>query len=108
MAELGIANVVGGGQPSSTRWIEKICQRLRRLHQDCQFNALSMDDMLASVNIVPLCGCGVVCVLACSAGALGLVRRPEEEVKPVPQTQAEWECNAPRARVINFEIEPAY
>jgi ferredoxin len=48
-----------------------------------------MNGLLASVDAVRCTGCGV-CVIACSTGALGLVRRPEAEVKPVPQTHAEW------------------
>ncbi|MCJ7432610.1 MAG: 4Fe-4S binding protein, partial [Anaerolineales bacterium] len=55
----------------------------------CQFDALSMNAALAKVDTVRCVGCGV-CVLACSADALSLERRPEDEVKPVPQTRAEW------------------
>jgi ferredoxin len=48
-----------------------------------------MDDMLAKVNVVRCVGCGV-CVIACSTGALGLVRLPEEEVMQIPATPADW------------------
>ena len=88
MAELGIANVV-----ASSAFVNQvddaICNGCEDCIKSCQFNALSMDDMLAKVDAVRCTGCGV-CVLACSTGALGLARRPEEEVKPVPQTYAEW------------------
>lgn len=88
MAELGIANVV-----ASSAFVnqvdELLCNGCEDCIKSCQFNALSMDGLLAKVDTVRCTGCGV-CVIACSTGALGLVRRPEEEVKPVPQTDADW------------------
>ncbi len=88
MAELGIANVV-----ASSAFVnqvdEVICNGCEDCIKACQFNALSMDDLLAKVNSIRCVGCGV-CVLACSTGALGLVRRPEEEVMRIPATPAEW------------------
>jgi electron transport complex protein RnfB len=88
MAELGIANVV-----ASSAFVnqvdEVVCNGCEDCIKSCQFNALSMNGLLASVDAVRCTGCGV-CVIACSTGALGLVRRPEAEVKPVPQTHAEW------------------
>jgi len=88
MAELGIANVV-----ASSAFVNQvddaICNGCEDCIKACQFNALSMDGLLAKVEAVRCTGCGV-CVIACSTGALGLVRRPEDEVKPVPQTHAEW------------------
>jgi len=88
MAELGIANVV-----ASSAFVnqvdEVICNGCEDCIKTCQFNALSMDDLLAKVNSVRCVGCGV-CVLACSTSALGLVRRPEEEVMRIPATPAEW------------------
>lgn len=88
MAELGIANVV-----ASSAFVnqvdELICNGCEDCIKTCQFNALSMDGLLAKVDAVRCTGCGV-CVIHCSTGALGLVRRPEEEVKPVPRTDEEW------------------
>lgn len=88
MAELGIANVV-----ASSAFVnqvdELICNGCEDCISTCQFDALSMDGLLAKVDAIRCVGCGV-CVLACSTGALGLVRRPEDEVKPVPQTHADW------------------
>jgi electron transport complex protein RnfB len=88
MAELGIANVV-----ASSAFVnhvdEFICNGCQDCIKTCQFKALSMIDMLAKVDAVRCVGCGV-CVLACSTGALGLVRRPEAEVKLIPQTHTEW------------------
>ena len=88
MAELGIANVV-----ASSAFVNQvddaICNGCEDCIKSCQFNALTMDGLLATVETVRCTGCGV-CVITCSTGALGLVRRPENEVKPVPQTLAEW------------------
>lgn len=88
MAELGIANVV-----ASSAFVnqvdEAICNGCEDCIPTCQFKALSMDGLLAKVDAVRCTGCGV-CVVACSTGALGLVRRPESEVKPIPQTHADW------------------
>lgn len=88
MAELGIANVVASSAFVNTV-DEVICNGCEDCIKACQFDALSMDGLLAKVNTVRCTGCGV-CVITCSTGALGLVRRPEEEVKPVPQTYADW------------------
>jgi len=41
------------------------------------------------VNPVRCTGCGV-CVLTCPIGALGLVRRPDDEVMQIPQTHEDW------------------
>jgi ferredoxin len=88
MAELGIANVV-----ASSAFVnqvdEAICNGCEDCIEACQFHALSMDGMLAQVDAVRCTGCGV-CVITCSTGALGLVRRPEAEVKQIPQTHADW------------------
>jgi ferredoxin len=45
--------------------------------------------MVARVDRVRCVGCGV-CVVACPEGALALVRRPDEEILPPPETYAEW------------------
>jgi heterodisulfide reductase subunit A-like polyferredoxin len=88
MAELGIANVV-----ASSAFVnqvdEAICNGCEDCIKACQFNALSMDGLLAKVNTIRCTGCGV-CVIHCSTGALGLVRRPEEEVMKVPASHADW------------------
>ena len=88
MAELGIANVM-----VSSAFVNQvdaaICNGCEDCIPTCQFKALSMNGLLAEVDTVRCTGCGV-CVLACSTGALGLLRRPEEEVLQIPQSHADW------------------
>ncbi len=88
MAEMGIANVV-----ASSAFVNQVdtvlCNGCEDCIKSCQFDALAMEDMFATVNTVRCVGCGV-CVIACSTGALGLARRPEEELMHVPATPAEW------------------
>ena len=89
MAELGIANVMVSSA-FVNRVDEAICNGCEDCIPTCQFKALSMTDLLAQVDPVRCTGCGV-CVLACSTGALGLIRRPDEEVLHIPRSHAEWE-----------------
>jgi heterodisulfide reductase subunit A-like polyferredoxin len=88
MAELGIANMVASS--AFVNQVDEIlCTGCELCIESCQFNALSMNGALAEVDSTRCVGCGV-CVLVCSMGAIGLERRPKAEVKPVPQTYAEW------------------
>ena len=88
MADLGIANVVARS-PFVNRVDDELCTGCEDCIAACQFDALSMDGELARVDRDRCVGCGV-CVLRCAADALILVRRPAEEVKPVPPTPADW------------------
>jgi Na+-translocating ferredoxin:NAD+ oxidoreductase subunit B len=98
MAELGIANVVASS-PFVNQVQDVLCTGCEACIEVCQFNALSMDEALAQVDRERCVGCGV-CVLTCAAEALVLVRRPEEEIKPVPQTRAEWALQRSAARAL--------
>src|SRR5574340_973440 len=96
MAELGMANVVASS-PFVNQVQGVLCTGCEACVPACQFNALSMDAALVSVDRDRCVGCGV-CVLTCEADALVLVRRPEEEIKPVPQTRLEWAAQRAAAR----------
>jgi electron transport complex protein RnfB len=87
MAELGIANVVASSA-FVNRVDEELCNACGLCVESCQFDALSVDNV-AKVNNARCVGCGV-CVSACTEKALMLVRRPEEEIKPVPVSMSDW------------------
>lgn len=87
MAEMGIANAVASSAFVNTV-DEDLCTACGLCIDTCQFDALSMDTT-ALVNRTKCVGCGV-CVSTCPDQALILVRRPEEEIKPVPVSMADW------------------
>jgi Na+-translocating ferredoxin:NAD+ oxidoreductase subunit B len=96
MAELGIANVVA--RSSFVNQVdEAICSGCEDCISACQFDALSMDDLLVAVDTIRCVGCGV-CVVACSTGALSLARRPEEEVLQIPVNHMDWNIQRGVAR----------
>ena len=87
MAELGIANVVASSAFVNTV-DEELCNACGLCVENCQFNALSLAE-IAIINQTRCVGCGV-CVSTCPDHALVLVRRPEEEIKPVPTSMSDW------------------
>ena len=98
MAELGLANVVASS-PFVNTVQDMLCTGCEACIDACQFTALAMDGALATVDRDRCVGCGV-CVLTCSAEALALVRRPESEIKPIPQTSADWKVQRSSARAM--------
>ncbi len=87
IAELGIANAVARSA-FINQVDEDLCTGCELCLEACQFDALSVDH-LAQVDLLRCVGCGV-CVPVCPDGALVLVRRPDEEMVPVPDNQQEW------------------
>jgi len=87
MADLGLANVVAHSA-FVNRVDDDLCIACEDCLDSCQFDALTMD-LVAQVDEVHCVGCGV-CVLACPESALGLVRRPLEEVTSVPESEMDW------------------
>ncbi len=87
IAELGIANAVASSVFVNTV-DEESCTACGLCVEQCQFEALSVDGV-AHVNRTKCIGCGV-CVNTCADRALVLVRRPEEEIKPIPASKSEW------------------
>ncbi len=87
MAELGVANVVARSAFVNTV-DEELCNACGLCLESCQFNALSLGEVV-TVDQVRCVGCGV-CVSTCPDHALVLVRRPEDEIKPVPTSFIDW------------------
>jgi Pyruvate/2-oxoacid:ferredoxin oxidoreductase delta subunit len=88
MAELGISNVIAHSAFINTVDAD-VCSGCETCLEYCQFDALSIEDGVAVVHDSRCVGCGV-CVPACDTEALLLVRRPDEEVLPVPVTEHDW------------------
>jgi len=99
MAELGIANVVASSAFINTV-DESLCNACGLCVESCQFDALRVD-LVAIVNKTRCVGCGV-CVNTCPDHALILVRRPEEEVKPVPVNMVDWGMQRAQERGIDL------
>lgn len=88
MAELGIANAVA--RSAFVNQVEQeYCTGCELCVDSCQFEALSVSDGLAAVDTLRCVGCGV-CVPVCPDHALGLVRRNEDEILPVPVNIVDW------------------
>lgn len=87
MVSLGMANVIARSAFVNTVDI-MLCNGCGECLSICQFNALKVDDIL-EINPQRCVGCGT-CVPACPNEALILVRRPEEEILPIPETPEAW------------------
>jgi Na+-translocating ferredoxin:NAD+ oxidoreductase subunit B len=87
MSELGIANVVASSAFVNTV-DEELCTACGLCVVSCQFDALSVVET-AMVNQTRCVGCGV-CVATCPDLALVLVRRPDDEIKPIPSNIIDW------------------
>ena len=59
-------------------------------------------DLFAQVDQLRCVGCGV-CVQACPENSLSLVRRPDQEVVPVPVSKSEWMHKRAQARGLDIE-----
>jgi len=98
MASLGVANVIARSAFVNTV-DEMLCNACENCLGYCQFNALTIENV-AQVNSIRCVGCGV-CVQACPSEALILVRRPEAEIMPIPDTLADWKTQRASARGLN-------
>lgn len=87
MASLGMANVIARSAFVNTV-DDMLCNGCETCVDFCQFDALKVEDVL-KIEALRCVGCGV-CVAACPSEALALVRRPEEEILPIPDTLADW------------------
>jgi electron transport complex protein RnfB len=101
ISELGIANAVARS-PFLNQVDEDRCIACSDCLDYCQFDALSLE-LFAQVEELRCVGCGV-CVPVCPEGALGLVRRPEAENLPVPETDMDWLQARAAARGIDINL----
>lgn len=100
ISELGIANAVA--QSAFVNQVdEDLCINCEDCLEYCQFDALSMD-VIVEVDQLRCVGCGV-CVQSCPEEALLLVRRPEQEVLPVPASKSEWMQQRATARGLDLD-----
>ena len=88
MTDLGMANVIARSAFVSQVDAD-LCTGCEDCVEHCQFDALAIDDGVASINRLRCVGCGL-CVRNCLENALNLVRRPEHEIKPIPVSEVEW------------------
>ncbi len=101
ISELGIANAVAHSAFVNTVVDEALCTGCGLCLEYCQFDALSMDGFVIQVNQLRCVGCGV-CIQSCQDEALALVKRPQDEVKMVPVTEAEWRARRAVARGLEW------
>lgn len=87
IAELGFANAVAHSA-FINQVDEDLCVGCELCVEYCQFDALTMDN-IARVDAIRCVGCGV-CVPSCPDGALGLVRRPSQEIETTPVDEIAW------------------
>lgn len=101
MAELGIANVVARSA-FVNQVDESLCAGCELCLDSCQFEALTVTNGMAQVSLLRCVGCGV-CVPACPDGALGLVRREEEDILPVPVNIIDWGLQRAASRHLDLK-----
>jgi len=99
LAELGVANVVARSAFVNTV-NEDLCLGCGDCLEYCQFDALSLNGVI-QVEARRCVGCGV-CVSSCPEGALFLVRRPEEEILPIPKSEMDWMHQRAAARGVDL------
>jgi len=102
MADLGIANVVA--RSAFVNVVEdEACNICEICIEYCQFDALSLEpsDVYIQINEARCTGCGV-CVPNCPDEALTLIRRPEEDIMPIPVTHDDWLQERANARGIDL------
>ena len=68
---------------------EDLCVICGDCLERCQFNALELGDTALMIDSGNCVGCGL-CVPACPEDALVLIRRPEDEITPLPEDITEW------------------
>jgi Na+-translocating ferredoxin:NAD+ oxidoreductase RNF subunit RnfB len=88
IADLGIANVVA--RSGFVNQVDSaLCTGCETCIEFCQFGALEMGALVVQVVSARCTGCGV-CITNCPEKALELIRRPENEILPIPINHTEW------------------
>ncbi len=77
------------------------CSGCESCLERCQFGALSLAGGVARVDRARCAGCGL-CATACPSGALELVRRPADDVLPVPADNDAWWAERARNRGLDL------
>ena len=100
-AEFGILSILA---PSAFRVSvdEKLCSGCELCLERCQFKALSVVDGMCKVEERRCFGCGI-CVSSCEFGALSMTPRPADQVKPPPNSLADWMME--RAAVRGLDLD---
>jgi ferredoxin len=103
MSELGISNVVARSAFVNTVDPE-VCVGCESCIEYCQFDALSLEpaDPYIQISKTRCVGCGI-CVPVCPDGALVLIRRPDDEVLPIPETHDDWLRERSESRGIDLD-----
>lgn len=101
VAEFGILSAVAH---SGFRAVidAELCEGCANCVERCQFQALSVPDVVSVVDYNRCVGCGS-CVTVCPADALRLERRPEGEAPPPPATPDEWVVQRAATRAAAME-----
>ncbi len=94
MVDFGYANVIA--RSSFVCQVDTAaCTACGICVQYCPFTALELNDTI-SINKQRCTGCGV-CTQYCPQDALSLIARPQNEVKPPPKTEGDWEQSRNRS-----------
>lgn len=87
MKDLGIANVIA--RSSFVLEVdEDLCNACELCLERCQFDALFLE-IFVKVEKARCVGCGL-CVMECPEDALMLMRRPDDEIRPLAETEMDW------------------
>ena len=101
LSEFGIANAIAKS-PFLCKVEKEICIVCETCIDFCQFEALELNHGVLQVNSMSCVGCGV-CVPHCEEGALKLIRRPENDIVAVPETEKSWQIERAASRQIDLD-----